>query len=339
MPRRNRRDAPGRLHHIMNRGIAKRVVFPDRAAKRRFILLIACAVRRGELEVEALSVMDTHFHLLARSPEGRISYPLMRILNSYSRYFNRRFRRDGPVFRGRYCSWPVLTFAYWRILVRYIDFNPVKAGLCRDPASYPYGSARLYVLRPAGSSWLARGAVEAHVAYCVGRDGFRGTDYLRVFGLALTDSEAEIVERRIRGANRGEDPLDALDSMPPPRIAAWMRRKAQLADGLSPWAPILGSSCIRRSISQLEATHGPWTVRPARNRLDAWGLMEVGILHEAAGLGVTEIARWVGCSGSTAGLRLQQHRQALLSDDAYASRIGETLRALLDAAYPRGVPA
>ena len=170
MPRRNRRDAPGRLHHIMNRGIAKRVVFPDRTAKRRFILLIACAVRRGELEVEALSVMDTHFHLLARSPEGRISYPLMRILNSYARYFNRRFRRDGPVFRGRYCSRPVPTHAYWRILVRYIAFHPVKAGLCRDPACYPYGSARLYVLRPAGSSWLARSAVEAHVAYCVGRD-------------------------------------------------------------------------------------------------------------------------------------------------------------------------
>ena len=163
MPRRSRKDAPGRLHHIMNRGIAKRVVFPDHAAKQRFILLLACSVRRGELEVESFCVMDTHFHLLARSPAGRIDYPMMRVLNSYARYFNRRFRRDGPVFRGRYRSWPVMTVAYWRVLVRYIDFNPVKAGICHEPAEYRYGSARLYALRRAGPRWLARATVEGHV--------------------------------------------------------------------------------------------------------------------------------------------------------------------------------
>lgn len=338
MPRRNRRDAPGRLHHLMNRGIARRVVFPDHAAKRRFILLLACAVRRGEIEVEALCVMDTHFHLLARSPEGRIHYPMMRILNSYARYFNRRFRRDGPVFRGRYCSWPVLTFAYWRILVRYIDFNPVKAGLCRDPASYRYGSARLYVLRANGPRWLARSAVEAHVAYCVRNDHFRGANYLRVFGQALPDTEAEIVERRIRRASRDEDPLDVLHAMPPARVAAWMRRKARLADGLAPWAPILGSKCIQEYVAQRESD-GALVVRPARNELNGWRLMEVGLLHETAGLGIAEVARLLDCAGSTATLRLQRHRQAMLSDEDYTRQVGEAVRDLLDDAYPQGLPA
>jgi REP element-mobilizing transposase RayT len=323
----------------MNRGIARRVIFPDRAAKRRFIALMACAVRRRELEVESFCVMDTHFHLMARSPEGRIHYPLMRILNAYARYFNRRFRRDGPVFRGRYCSWPVLTFVYWRILVRYIDFNPVKAGLCSEPASYPYGSAWLYVLRDAGPRWLARSAVEAHVAFCVGNDNFGGRDYLRVFGSSLTESEAEIVERRIRRVSRAEDPLDALQAMPAPRIARWMRRKAELADGLAPWAPILGVRCIRKYVAKLERDNGAFLLRPARNQLDAWRLMEVALLHETAGLGIAEIARVVGCAGSTATLRLQRHRQAMLRDDTYADRISEAVKALLDQAYPRGLPS
>ena len=65
MAQRSRRDEPGRRHHVMNRGVAKRVIFPDHAAKIRFIALIACSVRRGEMRVEALAVMDTHFHLLA----------------------------------------------------------------------------------------------------------------------------------------------------------------------------------------------------------------------------------------------------------------------------------
>lgn len=263
----------------------------------------------------------------------------MRILNSYARYFNRRFKRDGPVFRARFASWPVKTFLYWRILVRYIDFNPVKARICDEPALYPYGSARLYALRGAGPKWLAREAVEGHVAFCLRAAGFRGADYLRVFGQQLTESEAQVVERRIRGEARHEDPLDALRSMPPPRAAAWMRRKAKLADGLSPWAPILGTNCIRQHLAELKIRDAAYRVRPGRNLVDAWPLLEVGLLRGAAGLCLEEIARLVGCSGSTAGIRLQRHRLVLGSDDAYALRVAQILKTLLKAAYPLGIPA
>ena len=163
MPQRHRYDAPGRWHHVMNRGAAKRVIFPDRRAKRRFIALIACSVRRGELLVQALCVLDTHFHLLACSPEGRIDYPMMRILNAYARYFNRRYRRDGSPYRGRFRSVPVRSERHWRTLVRYIDFNAVKAGLVASPELYAYGTARLYALRSRGPRWLSRDAVEQHV--------------------------------------------------------------------------------------------------------------------------------------------------------------------------------
>lgn len=338
MPRKKRDDAPGRLHHIINRGIAKRVAFPDHAAKRRLLMLLACSVRRGELEVESFCIMDTHFHLMARSPDGRIHYPLMRVLNSYARYFNRRFRRDGPVFRARFASSPVKTFVYWRILVRYIDCNPVRARICAEPAEFPYGSARLYVTRSAGPRWLARGAVEGHVAFCVRTGAYRGADYLRVFGQHLTEGEAQVVERRISGQARDEDPLDALRSMPPPRVAAWMRRKAALADGHSPWAPILGTTCVRKRVAELAEVEPGFRVRPRRNRVAAWPLLEVGLLHGAAGLGLEEIGRLVGCSGSTAGLRLQRHRQVLVKDDAYALRTAKILKALLQVAYPSGIP-
>ena len=52
MAQRDRNDAPGRLHHVMNRGEARRVIFPDDEAKRRYMALMACSVRRGELNVQ-----------------------------------------------------------------------------------------------------------------------------------------------------------------------------------------------------------------------------------------------------------------------------------------------
>ena len=129
----------------MNRGAGRQVLFADRRDYRHFIALLACAVRRGELVIQAYCLLGTHFHLLAASPDGRISYAMMRIQNAYARYRNRRSRADGPLFRGRFRSKPVLSWLYWRTLIRYIDHNPVQAGLCEHPFQYPYGSARHFV--------------------------------------------------------------------------------------------------------------------------------------------------------------------------------------------------
>jgi REP element-mobilizing transposase RayT len=322
----------------MNRGVARRVIFPDHAAKRRFLALLACSVRRGEIEVEAFSLLDTHFHLLVRSPEGRIHYPLMRICNAFSRYFNRRYRRDGSPFRGRYFSSPVLARAYWRTLIRYIDFNAVRAGLCGNPIEYLYGSARLYCGRVRGPPWLDRRAVETHVASFVRADSYRPRDYLRVFGSALTEDEAEVTQRRLKGSARTEDPLDRLEHMRPAGVAAWMRRKARLADGLAPWAPIVGSVAVRRHLANHRASQ-ELTVRPQGKRWDGWLLMEVGLLYDLSGLSCAEVGRILGSSTSTAALRLQRHRRALLDDAGYAIQTGHLVREVVEASYALRFPA
>lgn len=99
MARSQRLDAPGRFHHLFNRAAKRQVLFADRRDYRYFLMLVACAVRRGELVVHSYCLMSTHFHMLAYSPDGRISYTMMRIQNAYARYYNRRNRQDGPVFR------------------------------------------------------------------------------------------------------------------------------------------------------------------------------------------------------------------------------------------------
>ena len=91
MARSPRMDAPGRFHHVFNRAARRQVLFADRSDYRYFIMLLACAVRRGELVVQDYCLMSTHFHLLAASPDGRLSYALMRIQNGAP-------RQDIPAF-------------------------------------------------------------------------------------------------------------------------------------------------------------------------------------------------------------------------------------------------
>jgi len=133
MTRRPREDEPGSWHHVTNRALARRSFFETRADIRMFLSGIARAVRRGQIEVHAWCVLTTHFHLLVRSPKGELSAAMQRIQNQYVRYFNRRRQRDGSLVRGRFFSRHVDSFTYRRTLVRYIDANPVAAGLCRDP--------------------------------------------------------------------------------------------------------------------------------------------------------------------------------------------------------------
>src|SRR5213079_35370 len=129
MGRPNRRDPPGQWHHAWGRGIAKKPIFETSREIRRFEAALARAVHRGDLEVHSFVFMTTHFHLLIRSPRGMLSKALGRVLWDFTTYDNRTRDRDGTVWKGRFGSKAVTSLRYRRAVVRYIDDNPVEAGL------------------------------------------------------------------------------------------------------------------------------------------------------------------------------------------------------------------
>lgn len=73
MPRGERLDEAGAWHHVFNRGLARRTVFEAERDGRAFLSLLARSVRNRRLEVHAYCLMSTHFHLLVRSVDGRLS--------------------------------------------------------------------------------------------------------------------------------------------------------------------------------------------------------------------------------------------------------------------------
>jgi hypothetical protein len=100
--------------------------------------------------------MSNHLHLVVQ--QGK--YPLSRLMHSVLRRIahavHRHLDRKGPVFWGRYSCTPCLDPGHARNAVVYTHLNPVRAGLCREPAHYPWSSHRSYTARATPLSPAAR---------------------------------------------------------------------------------------------------------------------------------------------------------------------------------------
>jgi putative transposase len=90
-------------------------------------------------------LMKTHFHLLATPETPTAVEKTMHVLGlRYVRYFNRRYARTGTLFEDRYKSPIVDDERYWITCLRYIELNPVRAGIVASPADYRWSSYRAH---------------------------------------------------------------------------------------------------------------------------------------------------------------------------------------------------
>jgi REP element-mobilizing transposase RayT len=142
----------------MNRGAGAQDVFVVADDYEAFLELAHEASVRWGLRIHAAALMSNHFHLLIEDVDGLLSRGMRHILGVYTQRFNRRHKRDGSLFRGRFRSRLVQTEEYLAELVRYIHLNPVRARLADTAAAYPWSSHRHY-LGPAAlvPDWLCTG--------------------------------------------------------------------------------------------------------------------------------------------------------------------------------------
>ena len=201
MARAPRRDTPGSWHHVTSRGASKRTIFECRDDFHQFLSLLAKEVREGTIEVHSYSLMQTHYHLMVRSPLGKLSFAMGRTLREYSRWFNHRRRRTGALFSGRFKSKPVDHHTYQSVLVRYIDDNPIKARMAPHAAAYPYGSAVHYA-QADGPQWLERTWIERETKGVRGRANYAPEDYFERFPTRFPDRAAEWCEPKLSSAGR-----------------------------------------------------------------------------------------------------------------------------------------
>lgn len=140
MPRKPRIDIAG-FYHIVNRGVERRVVFYDKDDFEYFIELLSKGCKQFNIVLHNYCLMNNHYHLLIELKEENLS-KFMRHLNSmYAIYFNKKYKRTGHLWQGRFKSWYVANEAYLYILMRYIEQNPLKAKMVDKIEYYPYSSS------------------------------------------------------------------------------------------------------------------------------------------------------------------------------------------------------
>jgi len=145
---------PAAVYHVMNRGAARQPTFADDGDCQAFLDTLAEAHRQWGIEVFAYSLMVNHYHLCLRTPKGNLSRVIRHVDGIYTQRFNRRHRRDGTLFRGRYKAILIDTDEYLAAVVRYIHLNAVEAGVVELPEEYRWASHQYYHRAKGLPGWL-----------------------------------------------------------------------------------------------------------------------------------------------------------------------------------------
>jgi putative transposase len=153
--RRLRAFSPGISVHVMQRGNNRQAVFEGSGDFEAFLEILQEGLSLCEVALHAYVLMTNHFHLLL-TPSQPDSVPklMKRVDGGYAQRFNYCRNRTGAVWEGRYRARVILEERYWLTCLRYIEQNPVKAGLSPSASSYRWSSNHAHTLGT-WPSWLS----------------------------------------------------------------------------------------------------------------------------------------------------------------------------------------
>src|SRR5712692_6666635 len=160
MARPPRLEFSGGVCHVVVRGNERAAVFRDDEDREKYLGRLAHYREKFGFRLLAFCLMGNHVHLAIRTAEFPLSRVMAGLQSSYTQWFNRRHKRAGHLFQGRYKAFLVQEDRYLLGLVRYIHENPVKARLVEKARDYPWSSDRHY-RRGGGPEWLDPGDVLA----------------------------------------------------------------------------------------------------------------------------------------------------------------------------------
>ncbi len=145
MPRRARLVFEGVVHHITQRGNYRQNVFEDDSDKSKYIEFIREYSEKYGMKIYAYCLMSNHVHFIAAPVKEDSLAMIFKYSNMrYSSYFNRKNRRSGHLWQGRFYSCP-LQFEHALEALRYVERNPVRARMVELPWEYEWSSAREHV--------------------------------------------------------------------------------------------------------------------------------------------------------------------------------------------------
>ncbi len=316
MSRPLRLQYPGALYHVTARGNARQAIVRDDTDRQRFVTTVATMVEQYQVVCHAWVLMNNHYHLLLETPHANLAQAVRHLNGVYTQAFNRRHRRVGHLFQGRYQAILVEKEGYLLELCRYVVLNPVRAKVVTQPRAWKWSSYRATAGEADSPSWLtvdwvlgqfARTRARAHreyVQFVAEGHSQEGKPWEQVQGQIYLGSEdfLQQVQQRVGTETGAEIPVKQ-QQLGRPTLAAVVRQVAQ-------------------GYGQSEAELRQQTRRPSNARQVA-----VYAARRIAGSDLQTIGRYFGLSYSAVSRRVQAVESALQHDASFRRQIKSILGA------------
>lgn len=289
MTRPLRIEFEGAIYHLTSRGNRQEAIFADDEDRDIFLRVLGQAAKRFNAEVLAYCLMGNHYHLVMHTRQANLSLLMRHVNGVYTQAYNRRHGSGGHLFQGRFKAILVERESYLLTLCRYVELNPVRAGLCKTASDWPWSSYAGHSGSASSPSWL-------------------DTDGLYSF---LLGCEVQTAQQRRQAAQMY---MALVASAPDLKI--W-------PEGLKQQIFLGGEEFVERMQSQMTPAHKAdknipkshrlTTHKPLQAWLDEASSREEGLFnaHTQAGLSMTSLANSLGLSVSRISRLIAQFEKTL----------------------------
>jgi len=144
MARKPRLFAPGILYHVIVRGNQRQKTFLSAVDYQTYQDKLTQYRRKYDVTIYAYCLMPNHVHLLLECSKTPLGKFMQGLQQTYTQYYNRKYKKVGHLFQGRYKAILCQKDAYLLELVRYIHLNPVRSKLARTSQDYRYSGDPAY---------------------------------------------------------------------------------------------------------------------------------------------------------------------------------------------------
>ena len=173
MSRPLRIEFPGAVYHVTSRGDRRERIFVDDEDRRALLDVLGQGMERFDADVLAYCLMGNHYHFVLHTRSANLSLLMRHVNGVYTQRFNRRHGLVGHLLQGRFKAVLVDRDAYLLEVCRYVELNPVRAGIVADAAAWQWSSYNAHTGQADAPDWLD---VPGLHAYLLGRDATTDAD-------------------------------------------------------------------------------------------------------------------------------------------------------------------
>lgn len=139
MPRKDRIIEPG-FYHVINRGVERRIIYLEHEDYEYFLHLLKEVFKQYDVVLHAYCLMTNHYHILMETKKANISDTMKRINSLYSIYFNKKYKRSGHLWQGRFTSCYLYDDVHFWYVAKYCERNPITASMVKQIDHYKWQS-------------------------------------------------------------------------------------------------------------------------------------------------------------------------------------------------------